>query len=66
MPIPLDKLTIHNDDLRQVGWADMLTGTPKRGSVPIFEIDTNAVEQRENALSVERIARQRDYEARTN
>ena len=64
LAIPLDKLTIHTDDLRQVGWFDTLTGEPKRGSVPLLVIDTNAVEQRENADLVARIARQRDYEAK--
>ena len=70
MAIPLDKLTIHTDDLRQVGWFDTLTGEPKRGSVPLLVIDTNAVEQRENADTVSRIAyrspKEREYETLNN
>jgi hypothetical protein len=66
MPISLDKLTLHNDDYERIGWFDMLQGDPPRGSVAVIAINENAVQQRENADLLERIARSREYENRTN
>ena len=63
-PIPLDKLTLHNDDYTPIGWFDMVTGDPPKGSVALIEINTNAVQQRENAQLLSRIAREREYENR--
>lgn len=59
MPISLDKLTLHNDDYRQVGWFDMLQGDPPKGSIAVIVINDDAVQQRENVLMAERIFRSR-------
>ena len=66
MPIPLDKLTVHNEDLTRIGWFDMPTGDPPRGSIAVVEINFDAVQQRENADTLQRIARQREYENRVH
>jgi hypothetical protein len=66
MPIPLDKLTLHNDDYTRVGWFDMPQGTPPRGSIAVIVVNTDAVLQRENADLIARIARREAYENRSN
>ena len=62
MPIPLDQLTLHSDDMKFIGWSDMPTGDPKRGSIPVYTVDENAAQQREMTDLVQRIARRRAYE----
>ena len=62
MPIPLDQLTLHSDDMKFIGWSDMPTGDPKRGSIPVYTINNDAVRTRENADSIVRIARRESVE----
>lgn len=58
MPIPLDNLTLHNDDYTRTGWFDTPTGKPpKKGSIAVIAVNKDAVEKREHALLLERIAR---------
>ena len=59
--------TLHSDDFKPLmkNTADGPKQVFALDAVPFIVVDLNAVEQRENALSLERIARQRNYENRT-
>lgn len=50
-----DYLTLHKDDYVQDGWADMVTGDPPRGSVPLLVVNVNAVNSRATSLIQENV-----------
>ena len=57
--ITLDQLTLHSDDMRFIGWSDMKTGEPARGSIAVYTVDNDAVQMRDDADLMARIARGR-------
>ena len=59
--LDLDKLTLHQDDYKCVGWFDTPQGDPPRGSVALIVVNKDAVQQRENADLLRRIAREKAY-----
>jgi hypothetical protein len=59
MTIPLDRLTLHNDDYTRVGWLDMPQGDPPRGSIPLITINFDAVKKRETTDLLRRISQRK-------